>query len=74
MIEKSVQDSSLNNVPKGQKIHVSLDPEVFEELEYLTSHFTSYGLFKPTRKALLESLIVREYNSTREFEKRVRHS
>lgn len=74
MIEKSVQDSSLNNIPKGQKIHVSLDPEVFDELEYLTSHATSYGLFKPTRKALLESLIVREYNSTREVEKRARRS
>jgi len=41
-----------------------------ENMNYITEHRTTYGLVKPSRKALIESLITREYDKILEEKKR----
>lgn len=55
-MSKNVQNNDVS------KIYINMDNKVLEVLDYMAAHGTSYGLVKPTRKALIESLIVREYS------------
>jgi len=60
----SVQDRNIS------KIYINMNDTVLENMDYITKHRTTYGLVKPTRKALIESLITREYDKILEEKKR----
>ena len=61
---KSAKDNNIS------KIYINMNDTVLENMDYITKHRTTYGLVKPTRKALVESLITREYDKILEGEKR----
>ena len=55
-MSKSVQDTNIS------KIYINMDNTVLKNMDYITKSRTTYGLVKPSRKALIESLITREYD------------
>lgn len=63
-MSKSVQDTNIS------KIYINMNNTALENMNYITEHRTTYGLVKPTRKALIESLITREYDKILEEKKR----
>lgn len=63
-MSKSVHDTNIS------KIYINMNDTVLETMDYITKHRTTYGLVKPTRKALIESLITREYDKIHEEKKR----
>lgn len=63
-MSKSVQDTNIS------KIYINMNDTVLENMDYITKHRTTYGLVKPSRKALIESLITREYDKILEGKKR----
>lgn len=63
-MSKSVQDTNIS------KIYINMNNTALENMNYITEHRTTYGLVKPSRKALIESLITREYDKILEEKKR----
>ena len=61
---KSAKDNNTS------KVYINMDRDVMDCMDYITKHRTTYGLSRPTRKALIESLILREYKKILEGEKR----
>ena len=59
-MSKSGQDNNIS------KIYINIDNNVLEKMDYITKHRTTYGLVKPNRKVLVESLITREYDKIQE--------
>lgn len=55
-MSKSVQDNNIS------KIYINMDNTVLKKMDFITKYRTTYGLIKPSRKALVESLITREYD------------
>lgn len=60
-MEDSVQETNINT----SKVYINMDRDVMDCMDFITSHGTTYGLSRPTRKALIESLILREYKKIR---------
>jgi len=55
-MSKSVQDTNIS------KIYINMNDDVLKKMDYITKYRTTYGLVMPSRKALVESLITREYD------------